>query len=393
MLNNIRGTSALVIEAVQGITNLVEALHAAIVFNKTNALTAPVYSAVRGVTRLVGWGINRGLDVAEIPAIAKAVDPIAARLEARLKLKSIAPHREIIRAAVNGVFGDTLAATENPLAITMQLRQQGKPLNASNRNGKLLILVHGLCMNDLQWLTADNEKNHDHGQMLSEQQGWEAIYLHYNSGRSIAENGSAFSLLLEKTLANWPVAVTHLAIVGHSMGGLVARSACHHAMTTQQGWIKHLGKVVTLGTPHAGAPLEKAGRGVDVILNLTPYTAPFAKLGLIRSAGIQDLRDGLVTHSGAAPVWPEHVKLFAVAGTKQRAKGPDGLRKIGQSLERLIGDGLVPVNSALGLKGKSKLGLPLPLTKSRQAIVYETNHFQMLGSLQVGAVLLDWLKR
>ena len=395
----LRGTSNLVVSAVQGITDIVEQMHGAIVNlapvlmrepakpSKTRGITRLVYGSVRGITGLVGWGIDRSLDVAQLPVVNKALAPSMKQFAAKLKLKSAEPYRETVRAAANGVLGDTLAATNNSLAISMQFRQQGQDFVPSKRNGKLLILVHGLCMNDLQWL----REGHDHGTMLTEQLGYEAIYLHYNTGRHIHENGADFSQLLEKTLANWPVPIRELAIIGHSMGGLVTRSACHHALQAKHAWVKQLSKLVTLGTPHCGSPLERAGRGVDFVLGISPYSAPLAKLGLVRSAGIQDLRDGSVVFHGEQPVWPKHVKLYTLAATKQKASSATS-KDLAHPFKRLLGDGLVPVKSALAQDTHSALGLKQPVPATRQAVVYATDHFELLSSAQVGAHLLRWLK-
>ncbi len=388
------------ISAVQGITDLVEEMHAAISGlalpikikqtkpSKTRGMTALVYRSVRGIMGAVGWGVNRGLDVAQLPLVSEALAPAVKQLASKLNLKSAEPYREAVRAAANGVLGDTLAATKNPLAIQMQFRQRGQALKPSRTKGKLLILVHGLCMNDLQWLRA----GHDHGAMLAEQYGYEPIYLHYNTGRPIADNGADFAELLESTLKNWRAPVTELVIIGHSMGGLLARSACDHAIKANHTWVKQLSKLITLGTPHAGAPLERAGRGVDVVLGISPYTAPFARLGLVRSAGIQGLRDGAVTPAGELPRWPKHVKLYTLACTKQKAPVPNDQTDLAAPVKRLLGDGLVPVKSGLALEDKPKLGLPLRIPAARQAVVYETDHFEMLGSQLVATHLLRWLK-
>ena len=405
-LSNLRGSSALAIAAVQGITDLVEEMHGAISGlalplvgknakpRKTRGITALVYRSVRSITGVVGWGIERGLDVAQLPVVAKALAPAANRLATKLKLKSAEPYREIVRAALNGVLGDSLAVTKNPLAIEMQFRQRGLPLKASTTNGKLLILVHGLCMNDLQWLYGKREGHdgHDHGAMLAEQYGFESIYLHYNTGRMIHENGADFAEHLESTLRSWPVPITDLVIIGHSMGGLLARSACHHALHANHMWVERLSKLITLGSPHAGAPLERAGRGVDYVLGISPYTAPFARLGLVRSAGIQNLRDGAVTAAGELPVFPKHVKLYTLACTKQKAPALNDKVDLAAPLKRLLGDGLVSVKSALATEDKPALGLPIRISASRRAVVYETDHFEMLGSQLVTKHLQRWLK-
>jgi pimeloyl-ACP methyl ester carboxylesterase len=399
-LETLRGTSALAVRGVKGITDLVEEMHGAIaslalpVVGKhakpktTRGITGLVYRSVRGITGAVGWGLDRGLSVAQRPIVANALAPAFRHLSAKLKLPSAEPYRETVRAAANGVLGDTLAATQNPLAIQMQFRQKGAALTPSKSNGKLLVLVHGLCMNDLQWL----REGHDHGAMLAQELGYEALYLHYNTGREISESGADFAELLENTLKEWPVPVTELVIVGHSMGGLLTRAACHHAMREQHAWVKTLSKLVTLGTPHAGAPLERAGRGVDYVLGISPYTAPFVRLGLVRSAGIQGLRHGAITPAGQLPAWPKHVKLYTLACTKQKAATNKQKVDLTEPLKRVLGDGLVPVKSALAQENIPALGLPIRLPASRQAVVYETDHFQMLSNQVVAQQLLQWLK-
>jgi pimeloyl-ACP methyl ester carboxylesterase len=383
---------------VQGITDIVEGMHGAIVNlapalsrkparpSKTRGITRLVYRSVRGITSLVGWGIDRSLDVVQLPVVNKALAPALKQLSAKLKLKSAEPYRETVLAAVNGVLGDNLASSSNPLAIQMQLRQGGQALVPSRSNGKLLIFVHGLCMNDLQWL----REGHDHGAMLADQLGYEAIYLHYNTGRSIQENGQDFAALLETTLQGWQVPITELVIIGHSMGGLVARSACHHALNSKHAWVKRLSKLITLGSPHCGAPLERAGRGVDFVLGISPYSAPLAKLGLVRSAGIQDLHDGSMTQQGEQALWPKHTKLYTLAATKQKNTFAKDLT---QPLQRLLGDGLVPVKSALAQDAHVRLGLARPLPASRQVVVHATDHFEILSSQAVAKQLLLWLKK
>ena len=74
------------------------------------------------------------------------------------------------------------------------------------------------------------------------------------------------------------------------MGGLVARSASHQA-AAGAAWPRQLRDLVFLGTPHLGAPLERRGRGVD-LLSAPPHARALALLGRTRSAGITDLRHG-----------------------------------------------------------------------------------------------------
>jgi pimeloyl-ACP methyl ester carboxylesterase len=388
--DQLRGASKGIIDAVTGITNIVEQMHRTILgltpivgkapTDRTGGIPGFVYSSVRGVTHVVG----AGLDVA------------FSQLTPFLKSQKEFPQREAMTAALNGVFGDYLAATNNPLAIPMQLRQQGRALSSKNvsppkgglhRNDKLVVLVHGLCMNDLQWNheRSDHSASHDHGAALARDLGYTAIYLHYNSGRHIATNGEEFAYVLENLIQDWPVPITELVIIGHSMGGLVARSACAHAKVAKHAWLKRLKKLIFLGTPHHGAPLERAGNWLDILLDISPYSAPFSQLGKVRSAGIKDLRHGSILDAetlanAPSQTLPKGVECFAIAATKQT--------KIGAG-KRLPGDGLVPVNSALGVHKDAALSLPIP--QSRQHICYGLDHFDLLSSGDVYDQLYKWL--
>jgi pimeloyl-ACP methyl ester carboxylesterase len=155
-------------------------------------------------------------------------------------------------AALNGVLGDHLADTANPLALKMQFRLRNMPQNSG---GRIVVLIHGLCMSDLQWTRRD----HDHGAALARDFGYTPVYLSYNSGLHISTNGRALAESLEALITQWPAPVEDFVIIGHSMGGLVARSACHYGEEADHLWRRKLRKLVFLGTPHHGAPLERIG--------------------------------------------------------------------------------------------------------------------------------------
>ena len=225
------------------------------------------------------------------------IDAVLAQLVPLLGHGPSSAERETVLAALNGVLGDHLAANGNPLTIPMRLCYDGQSLELTRQalaaailkpSGKILLLVHGLCMNDLQW----RRNGHDHGAALAIAAGFTQVYLHYNSGLHISTNGRAFAELIEDLLQAWPVPVDELVIIGHSMGGLVARSACHYGKIAGNDWLRYLRKLVFLGTPHHGAPLARGGNWVGVILDVSPYTAAFARLGKIRSSGITDLHYG-----------------------------------------------------------------------------------------------------
>jgi len=392
--SDLRAASRLAIDAVVGITDLVEAMHhniasASMPLGKPpggspNGITGLAYRTVRGVTRLVGGGIDI------------ALAPLAALLEARESSSA----RDAVVAALNGVLGDYLAETGNPLAVSMQWRSKGKTLAAEKTallaalpkvSGKVLVLVHGLCMSDQQWLRA----GHDHGSELARDLGYTPVYLRYNSGLHISANGREFAAMLESLIASWPVPVDDLVILTHSMGGLVARSAHHYAKIAGHHWPEQLRSLVFLGTPHHGAPLERGGHWVDTILGVSPYTAPFTRLGKIRSAGITDLRFGDLRDED----WQGHEQhkrakaarhaLPLPAATICYAAAATTGEKQGDLNDRILGDGLVPVPSALGQHANP--ALDLAISADRQWVGYGMNHMDLLSSVDVYARIKQWL--
>lgn len=380
--SDLRGLNRLVIDATAGVTDVVEAMHHNIARlpgalalpsrGRTRGITGLVYRSIRGVTRLVGGGIDA------------ALAPFSS-----LGAGRSSPGREAALAALNGVLGDHLAATGNPLAIPMGMRCEGRSL-VPRPAGRLLVLAHGLCMNDLQW----ERKGHDHGAALARDLGYMPVYLHYNSGLHISANGRAFAGLMEDLVERWPVPVEELIILGHSMGGLVARSACHCARAAGHVWPRRLRKIVFLGTPHHGSALERGGNRVDSILGFSRYTAPLGRLGQIRSAGITDLRHGNLLDEDwqgldrfepgedrRVPVpLPDGVECYAMAAAA---------RKPARLESRLLGDGLVAVNSALGRHEDPVRDLGLP--ESRQWIAPGMTHFDLLSQPQAYGKIREWL--
>jgi pimeloyl-ACP methyl ester carboxylesterase len=368
--DDLRGVSQLAIDATTGVTDLVEALHrniarvpgitASLENGRTSGLTGAIYQSVRSITQIVGEGIDKALEHAA-PVLGSFTDK---------------PEREHLQSALNGVLGDHLLHSKNPLAISMQFRQKGKALHLHsdslresipNISGKVLVLIHGLCMNDRQWhQTRKDGAKHDHGTALQNDFGYTPVYLHYNSGLNIAHNGEQFSNLLEEITQTWPVAIEEIVIVAHSMGGLVTRSAHYHASKLEHSWPAFTQKIVFLGTPHHGAPLERGGHWFDTLLGATPYASPFAKIGKIRSAGITDLRYGYILDENQDHVpLPSSIQCFAIAGTTSNSD------------DTSHSDGLVQINSALGLHEDSKRKLAFP--EKHQIVLYTTNHIQLLS--------------
>lgn len=399
--SDLKAAAQLAAQATQGVIGITEGVHQSVrrtmglpagsTPSHTGGLTGQIYRGIRGVAALVGQGSE---------AVLGALLPLLNTTQ-----PDATPQREAVLAALNGVLGDRLVATGNPLAQPMTLRHQGQTLSLDDpaalqqqlgnaASPHLLLLIHGLCMNDAQWL----RNGHDHGAYLAQALGCTPVYLRYNSGRHVSDNGRDLAEQLARLVAAWPVPLQRLTLLGHSMGGLVARSAVQTGQAAGQHWPSVLRELVFLGTPHHGAPLERAGHGIDVLLDATPFSRPFARLGKLRSAGILDLRHGHVQEADwrspggqgwragfedqCAPLpLPEGVACFTVAATLAAQRG--------LLADRLTGDGLVPLNSALGQHADARRRLVF--AKPSQRIVYRTGHLDLLSSPLVAGQLLSWL--
>jgi len=377
---DLRGAARLAFDATLAITTLVEKMHHTIQLvhpplgasraESTRGLTGLIYRSIRGTTRVIGKGLDAGLA------------PMAAFLPAGESTTS----RNAWVSAINGVYGDHLERTANPLALEMSFLHEGDFLDperpddvVQDASGKLLLAIHGLCLNEQHWI----RDGHHRIANVATATDHTIIHLRYNSGRSIDANGRSLAASLEALLAHWPVPVSQLVIVGHSMGGLVARSATHHGTAAGHSWRKQLRKLFSLGTPHHGAPLERGGNRLDYVMELSPYVAPFTSLGKARSAGITDLRYGSVTGVERETVpLPDDVECYALAATLGKRRG--------LLAERLVGDGLVPLDSALGKHSNRSRTLALP--KERQWIGYEMGHLELLGRPEVYSQLEKWLR-
>ena len=154
------------------------------------------------------------------------------------------------------------------------------------------------------------------------------MYVRYNSGRHISENGRSLSELMEELVAAWPVEVERIALVGHSMGGLVARSACCHAAEDGADWARLVRHSVSLGTPHMGAPLEQAVHVLSAGLAALPETRPFANFLRRRSGGIRDLRQGSLVDEDWRDCDPDALRGGRVRGGPA-ARGRHALLRLG----------------------------------------------------------------
>jgi hypothetical protein len=181
-------------------------------------------------------------------------------------------------------MGDRLERSGSSLALPMTIAARG-----CSTNSRLAVFVHGLGQTEEAWL-ARPERRVPYGYRLEAELGYTPLYIRYNTGRHISENGRELARLLDAVVADWPVEVREIALFGHAMGGLVVRAACHYG--SARGWTRHVRQVFMLGAPHAGAPLEQLTAAAGGLLARIPETRPVAKAIEQRSAGIKDLGHG-----------------------------------------------------------------------------------------------------
>ncbi|MEE2732404.1 MAG: alpha/beta fold hydrolase [Pseudomonadota bacterium] len=285
-----------------------------------------------------------------------------------------------VRSAMNGVFGDKLNEWEHPLALPMEtVDEQGgevalSRLQAESAQG-VVLFIHGLCLSEGDW------QGPDHQAFVTglRQQGYAVAWLRYNTGLPIWENGSRLDQLLSQ---QWkPAHDKRLVMIGHSMGGLIIRSACHAASQSRGAWLSALTHAAYLASPHDGAPMEKIGNLANSLLGVTPYARPLMALGNIRSLGIRSLRYANVTPPQDASQRQQPLPMYE--GCQHLLLGA---RKFYEPGQRWLGDGLVPEASAMG--GEH---FPLSHTQVRREMLDDVGHITLLQDPRLYRLLCNWL--
>jgi pimeloyl-ACP methyl ester carboxylesterase len=340
-----------------------------------------------GIAKAVYTGISVSLKAGSRGLAAASRAGLGGDLEATSKGR-------FVRAAVNGLIGDRLREEGSPFVFDMGVRVGGRdvPLEPGaiaaafpDAGERVVVFVHGLSENEAYWNRAarprtperrETPERTSYGDRLRAELGWTPVFLRVNTGLPIAENGVAMAALLGRLVEAWPVDVRRLALVGHSMGGLVARAACAVATDADDPWTERVSDVVLLGTPNLGAPLERVvNKGVAAIGRL-PEAAPFGRILEYRSVGILDLRHGLARDVANLP----HARYRLVAAT---------LTKSSRSLTSgTIGDYLVPYDSALGRDRRGEEMFPGAETLH----VPLADHFDLLNHDDIYAALRTWLQ-
>lgn len=307
-------------------------------------------------------------------------------------------------SAVNGLIGDKLAAEGSPLAIEIGVRRNGRdvPLTPEGlaaaypqASDALVVFVHGLCETEDYWARRSRPKRGaqpggngategetgrvatSYGARLEAEAGWSPVFVRANTGLTINETGVALSALLTQVVESWPTEVRRIALVGHSMGALIARAACAVSLDVDDPWTAKVTDVVTLGAPHTGSPVERTiARGIRLAA-LAPELLPLARVFEQRSAGVLDLHDGMPDDPAAVP----HARYHLVAATLSRS--PD------HPIASTIGDYLVQYRSAVGLLPDGTELFP----GADVLHVPGADHFDLLNHDDVYAALRGWLAR
>ena len=283
-----------------------------------------------------------------------------------------------LQAALNGVWGDELAARGNQLAVELSIRADGSAVavdrasmataypEASNH---IAILLHGLGQTERCWEPGLPDR-------LADASLATPVLVRYNSGLSVEQTGTELAELLESLVGNWPVARPRISLIGYSMGGLVARSAYAAGTVSGHRWIRSARDIVTVGAPHHGSPVARGATIGSRILRITATTRPLGDFIETSSAGIKDLNDG----AGVAQAWEaagaaasgsvrQHFLAAVVTG---RERHPVGV---------VAGDLIVRVTSAAG-RG---------LDPRNVRVLGRRRHFSLLSDPDVLDQVMAWL--
>ena len=331
----------------------------------------------RGIAGAVYGGLGLGLRAASTGLDKVAATGVGPRLEAT-------PRGRFVNAAVNGLIGDTLLRERPQLAIPTAVRLEGRDVEPDadglaaafpDATGRLVVFLHGLCENESYWNRHRDRTGTTYGESLAAE-GWTPLFLRANTGLPLRENGVALHALMQRVVDDWPVPVTRIALVGHSMGGLVMRAAgAVAAPDPARDWNLLVSDVVTLSTPHLGAPIAWGiGHGSRGLGRLRS-TAPFGRILDKRSVGVHDLVVGLA--EDVAPLPHARYRLVSASVTES-PRHPVGY---------VVGDLLVRQRSAYGRDRQGRDLFP----GADHLHLGRTDHFGLLNHPRVLTALREWL--
>jgi hypothetical protein len=351
-----------------------------------DAIAQAVYAGVRGAGALLGAGVARGVRAAGGgPRISDD------------------PRGRLAQGALNGLLGDRLEAAGNALAVPMSVRVRGRDVACDSAGlaaafpdatPRPVVFVHGLCESDAAWSLRAERHRGTYATRVLPEVGGTAVTIRYNTGLHVSENGRRLAALLDALVAAWPVAIDGLALVGHSMGGLVIRSAGHAGTEAGHRWPALVDTTISLGAPHLGAPLAQAAHVAAWALGAVPESRPFGALLRARSAGIRDLRHGCLLDSEWEELDPDALRGYTRAdvpllpGARHHVLAATLSRSPGHPLARVIGDLLVLTPSAHGLQGRRRV---IAFEEDCVRHVGGHDHFDLLNSPMLDELMQSFL--
>jgi pimeloyl-ACP methyl ester carboxylesterase len=352
-----------------------------------DAITSAVYTGVGGCTSLVGRSAQDAVGLLRtLPERPLSPTPLGGGLI----------------GVIDGLIGDALERDGSDLQEPMAVRVAGRVVPCEpaavtrsfpTARPRLAVFIHGLMGTEFPWDWYAARCGGTYGSLLERDLGLTPVYVRYNTGRHISENGRSLHELLERLVACWPVEVEDVALIGHSMGGLVARSACCQASESDGDWVRRVRHVVTLGTPHMGAPLAQAVHYASAGLDALPETRPFARLLRRRSSGIRDLRQGSLVDEDWADCDPDALRAIAckevplLEGATHCFVAATITPRESDLLGRLIGDCLVLHPSASGRSRSRRI----PFEAEYGMHLGSAHHIALLNHPAVYERLREWL--
>ncbi|PXX93285.1 hypothetical protein DIT71_00310 [Marinobacter vulgaris] len=287
-------------------------------------------------------------------------------------------------AIFSGFFGDWLEARNNPLAMPMALFHGCESVDPGSPHvqapgSTLCLSIHGLMELESVWALPGGNGAHYGSLLAAENRDITPLTLRYNTGRPIHCNGQALANMLDTLVSQWSLPVERIILIGHSMGGLLIRSACHYGQLRGHRWVERVGDCVYLGAPHDGSWLAKGARAAAELINRAPrdYLRVLGEVIDLRSEGIRDLSRGeFVTGADGEPPLLPGARHYVVCGLLARARQ--------HPVNLLFGDALVNESSA---RGRERKGWAV----SGEASFPGVDHIRLAHHPDVAVQLKEWL--
>lgn len=339
-----------------------------------------------------------------LSAVARAAGATGQGFAALYRLSTENAH--FLRPVLNGFVGDKLAAEGHGIEMSFRLDGRDVEPDALDLNRRLdgprrtvVVMVHGLMCDEVIFrdtrFQSTSPEMPGHGARLEQELDATVLYLRYNSGLHISENGRALSQLLGQLVDCCGERLDRLVLVGHSMGGLVIRSAGHYSAAHARSWTERLRTVVLIGVPHHGSFLEQLANLASFVLHRIPnfYTGLSGAIIDQRSSGIKDLRFGLMAEED----WrdrPNDDRLYVERTPIPPLPGVDYHVLVGtlsvsdeSPVARYFGDGIVSGRSAMG---EALVSANDPIRAHGTYRVFPgTGHFDILINPDVGDYIIE----